>query len=351
MHYEEVKSLFAAPFDLRRLEVTGDAVPVLPAPREGVDFALSSEGTLVYVPGDAMQTTLVWVERDGTERVATEGERAYSSFALSPDGKHVAVSILDEGWKRHLWIYDSEKDWFRQLTFEGEQNVGPVWTPDGTWVIFSSDREGPSYLYRKRVDGSGHAERLTTSEFPQRAYSLSPDGRVLLFQERANQVNRLNDIGILEMVADGKSRALIASPRNEHSPSFSPDGTSFAYVSAGHSRRGIYVSPFPHHEVQWLVSAERGGRFPRWSPDGTELFYRLRDKMMVVPIRTLPTFEAGKPRVLFAGYPYPMNYNISPDGQRFLMMKDRRGRQGSGDQIHVVLNWSQELEGRLGADK
>ena len=162
MGWEEVRSLFAAPFDLRRLEVTGDAVRVLTAPR-GADFALSSEGTLVYVPDVGRQRTLVWVERDGTERVATEGERAYSSFTISPDGQHVAVSILDEGWNRHVWIYDSEKDWFRQLTFEGEQNVGPVWTPDGTWVIFSSEREGPSNLYPKagrwqRPGGAAHDE-------------------------------------------------------------------------------------------------------------------------------------------------------------------------------------------------
>ena len=340
------KALSAAPFDLRRLEVTGAAVRVLPGPR-GVDFALSSEGTLVYVPGVGRQKTLVWVDRDGAERVATEVERDYSSFAISPDGQQVAASILDDGWNRNLWIYDLEKDWFRQLTFDDGQNVGPVWTPDGTWVIFTSDRDGPSDLYRMRVDGSGQAERLTTSELFRRAFSLSPDGRELLFFERTANGN--GDIGILEMVADGKPRAFIASPSFEYSPSFSPDGEWFAYVRW---RDGVYVSPYLHPEVKWLVARHGHQTFPRWSPDGTELFYRSGDKMMVVPIRTRPSFEAGKPRVLFGGYPI-FNYDISPDGQRFLMMKDRRGRQGGADaeQIHVVVNWSQELEGRLSVDK
>ena len=345
MGYEVVSALFAAPFDLASLEVTGDAVPILAGTR-GVDVAVSGEGTLVYVPGIGRQKTLVWVDRYGTERVAMKGERNYGPFKISPDGTRVAVTITDDGWKRNVWIYDSEEDWLNQLTFEGEQNVSPVWTPDGKWVIFSSDRDGPSNLYRQRADGSGPAERLTTSEFPQRAGSSSPDGTALLFHERTRK-SRM-DIGVLEMDVDGKSRPFIASPKSEYLPSFSPDGQWLAFVLGARNPASVYVSAYPEPDVKWLVSGEHDSRMPIWSPDGTELFYRSGDKMMVVPIQTRPSFKAGKPRVLFDGFPI-VGYDISPDGQRFLMTK-RPGVEGinvKAGQINVVLNWSQEVDRRV----
>ncbi len=377
-------AVWAAPFDLARLEVRGDSVLILEGVRRD-DFAASGDGTLVYVPGSS-QTSLVWVDRDGTQRVVTKSERFYtSSPRISPDGKRVALGIDGD-----VWIYDTEEEWFRQLTLEGKDNRAPVWTPDGEWVIFSSAREGSRNIYRQPADGSGQAERLTTSEISHLPKSLSPDGSVLAFHE-PNAKGGF-DIGILEMEVDAKPRPLIASPNVEASPSFSPDGQWLAYASTESGPRRVYVSPYPELDVKLLVSGEQGGGRPSWSPDGTELFYRSGDKIMVVPIKTRPTFKAGKPRVLFEGFPFK-GRDISPDGQRFLMMKqggptgsdskgsdskgsdskgsdskgsdskgsdskgsdskgsDSKGSDSKGSQINVVLNWSEELKRRVPTGK
>ena len=277
-------AVLAAPFDLASLEVTGDSVLVLEGVR-GVDFAASGDGTLVYVPGAPFggqrQRTLVWVDRDGTQRVVTKSKRFYTWPKFSPDGKRVAVGIGMDG---DTWIYDTEEDWFRQLTFEGKSDRIPIWTPDGEWIIFSSKRDGPRNIYRQPADGSGQAERLTTSEFNQWPASLSPDGSVLAFQGTNAQGD--SDIGILEMDVDAKPRPLIASPNYESFASFSPDGQWLAYVSDESGRQRVYVIPYPELDVKWLVSAEQGGDVPSWSPDGTELFYLSGDKIMVVPIQT-----------------------------------------------------------------
>ena len=336
--YEWITSLVAAPFDLASMEVTGEPVPILDGVR-GVDFVASHEGTLVYVPGASSQKTLVWVDRDGTEHPATTDVRNYWAFKISPDGTRVATTVVDDRRTRNVWIYDLEEDWIRRLTLDGEQNVSPIWTPDGEWVVFSSDRDGPSNLYRQRVDGGEPAERLTTTERSQRAGSFSPDGRVLVFSERMETLGV--DIGVLDMSSDGEPRPFITSPGPNFFPVFSPDGHWLAYSSLKtNGTYGVYVSPYPAADVKWLVSGEEDGVWAVWSPDGTEIFYRSGDKMMVVPVRTRPRFEAGKPRVLFEGFPL-RGYDISPDGQRFLMMKQRGG--DFKGQIHVVLNWSEEL--------
>ena len=154
------------------------------------------------------------------------------------------------------------------------------------------------------------------------------------------------------MDVDAKPRPLIASPNAEHSPSFSPDGQWLAYVSGESGRPHLFVTPYPELDVKWLVSGEQGGRVPSWSPDGTELFYHSGDKIMVVSIQTRPTFKAGKPRVLFEGFPL-VGRDISPDGQRFLMMKQggATGSDRKGSQINVVLNWSEELKRRVPTGK
>ena len=345
--YQGQRALLAAPFDLARLQVTGNAAPVLDHIR-GVDYAIAEGGTLVYLPSTGPPaSSLVWVDREGTEKLVTEDKQYYFGARISPDGKRLAITIADPSWRFHLWIYDVEDDSFRRLTDEGKNNGSPVWTPDGQWITFGSNRDGQFGLYRKRADGSSGAERLTTSQSGQSPSSWSPDGTRLAFMEWTPHPPGFT-ISILAMEGEPTPRPLIVSPHSDESPQFSPNGEWLAYSSAELSpseppHYGVYVCRYSEPDMKWLVSGEKGGWFPVWSADGSELFYMTADgkMMMVVPIQTRPTFQADSPRVLFDMRSYEPGFDISPDGQRFLMIKPPKGEAG---QINVVLNWFEELK-------
>ena len=166
----------------------------------------------------------------------------------------------------------------------------------------------------------------------------SPDGRVLAFS------NSGDDIGILPMDGEREPRLLFSSNYSQFSPSFSPDGRWIAYTSGETGRLRVYVRPYEKPAVAWLVSDEEEAVQPAWSPDGDELFFRRfqSGEMMAVSVRTEPSFESGNQRVLFGG-PYAKgSYDVSPDGQRFLMIKQEEERNQTAE-IHVVLNWFEEL--------
>ncbi len=333
-------SLMAAPFDLATLAVTGDSVLIREGIR-GVDYAFSGDGTLVYVPDDGQLRTLVLVDRQGKERVVNEESRKYHSARISPNGRQVARTFANAKERElHVWIYDLEEDWFKRLTFEGEQNnFGPIWTPDGKWITFSSNRDGPPNLYRKWADGNSPAERLTTSQLVQLPGSWSPDGGVLAFC--AISPNNIPDIWILPMNADGKPRPLVTSDYANLSPAFSPDGKWLAYFSLEGDRSHVYIRSYSEPDVKWLVSRKEGGSVPVWSADGSELFYRAGNKIMVLSVQTTPTFKAGKPSVMFETSSSFYGYDIFPDGQRFLIIK---GAEKGQAQIHVVRDWFEELK-------
>jgi len=342
------------PFDLAALEVTGDSVPVLQGVRQNggsyVDYALSDEGTLVYVPvgSEGQRSELVWVDRKGTEKLISKEKRNYLMPRISPDETRVSVAVGEDDGGRNVWIYDLEHDLLSRFTFEGGRNSVPIWTPDGKWITFDSNRDGTRHLFRRLADGSGPAEPLITTN-PQVAIptSWSPDGSVLAFHMAEAGSNR--NIWILPMEGDQEPRMLITSPNNDCCAVFSPDGKWLAYVSTERGQLQVYVSPYPEVDVKWLVSGDQGGGEPVWSPDGSELFYRSGNKMMVASIETDPTFRVGKPKELFEGSytgsevtPGLLQYyDISPDGQQFLMI---RAVEGTTAQINVVLNWFEELK-------
>ncbi|MDA2934798.1 hypothetical protein MYX82_10720, partial [Acidobacteria bacterium AH-259-D05] len=294
-------------------------------------------------PGGARATKrLVWVSREGMETPITQEQRAFENPRISPDETQVAVDILD-----NIWVYDLNRDSLNRLTFEGPLNRSPIWSPDGKWIAFRSTRDGQSNLYRKPADGSGSAERLTTSQFLQASLSWSPDGSALAIHEVRPQTGM--DLLALTIDSDEEPQILVNSPGTDCCAHFSPDGRWLAYVSDELGRNHVYVRPYPEPDVKWLVSEEEGGGEPVWSPDGTELFYRTGTRLMVVAVETEPSFQAGKPRVLFEGV-YATNpllqghryYDISPDGQRFLMVKNVDRDEEA--QINIVLNWFEELK-------
>jgi len=355
--YVQGGNLMAVPFDAQRLEVTGAAVPVVEgvletSQRGAAQYSVSATGLLAYVQGgiQAAQRRLVWVNRTGAEQPLDAAAHAYSYPRLSPDGRQLAVVINEQ--EIHVWLYHLSRDTLTRFTFEGNVNSVPSWTPDGKRIAFTSNRDGPENLFWQQADGSGALERLNTSGYNQTPGSWSPDGQLLAFEE----INPTTgpDIWVLRM-SDRKAQPFLRTPFNEGAPRFSPDGRWLAYVSDESGRDEIYVQPYPGPGGKWQISTE-GGTEPVWNRNGRELFYRSGDKMMAVDIATQPSFAAGKPRMLFQGHYVPTGikmpyYDVSPDGERFLMLKPIEQAEPAPTQINVVLNWTEELKRLVPTEK
>ena len=355
--YAQGGNLLAVPFDPQRLTVTGATVPVV----EGVlqspvpftaQFSISATGSLAYVSGgiQTVPRTLVWVDRKGgVEHALPALARAYRNPRLSPNGQRLAVAIEEESGT-NIYIDDLAQDTWNRLTFQGNVSAMGAWTSDNKWIAFSTNREGPGNVFWQLADGSGGLKRLTSGEYLQAPNSWSQDGQLLAFTEFSPTMGI--DIWVLR-ISENKALPFLATPANETAPQFSPDGHWLAYQSDQSSHNEIYVQPYPGPGMYRQISTE-GGTEPVWNPTGKELFYRRGGKMMAVEIRTQPSLSAGKPRVLFEG-PYLLtpgtlpNYDVSPDGQRFLMLKPTQQARAAPTQINVVLNWFEELKQRVPA--
>jgi serine/threonine-protein kinase len=349
--YGQSGNLMAVPFDLERLKVRGEAVPVERGVvgaatffGDGVQYSISATGSLVYVAGtqQAAQSKMVWVSRNGAEQTLAAPARGYLLPRLSPDGQRLAVNVGDENGNLQVWLYDLARDTLARFTF-GAAGVVPVWTPDGKRIAFySPTKEGQIRIFWQLADGSGGLEHLSNGNFDV-PVSWSPDGQLLAFVTASGTPQ----IWVLRL-SDRKAQAFLQAQTLAGGPQFSPDGRWLAYVSDESGRREVYVQPYPGPGGKWLISNE-GGTEPMWNRNGRELFYRSGDKMMAVGITTQPGFAAGKPRQLFEGhyvrssYSVP-TYDVSPDGQRFLMVKPVEQDQGAPTQINVVLNWTEELK-------
>jgi len=356
--YAQGGTLMVAPFDAKRLTLTRAAVPVLEgvaqSPTGAAQYSISSTGTLVYLVGEPVgsQSRLVWVSRNGEEQPLPAAPRSYAFPRLSPDGRRLAVGIGTASvgaQEAQIWVYDVSRDTLTRLTFEGNVNNIPAWSPDGLRVAFRSNRAAsPGSLFWQASDGSGAAERLTTSESLHAPNSFSPDGQLLAFTEQRAETGR--DIWVLNL-KDGKAQPFLRTTYEETAPKFSADGKWLAYSSDESGRREIYVQPYPGPASKWQISTD-GGQEPLWNPNGRELFYRSGSKMMAVDVDTKVGFSAAKPKVLFEG-PYLLTgasfpaYDVSSDGQRFLMLKPVDSQTSAATQINVVLNWFEELKRKV----
>lgn len=338
-------ALLGAPFDVDRLEVTGPVVRVLENLAVGTIMdaplaALSNAGSLMYAPSDAGTTRLVWVSRQGVELPITETPRRYQYPRLAPDGRRTAVATGGD-----LWIQDIARATFTRLT--SERTVGnafPVWTPDGTRVLFRTS----TGMYWIGGDGSSHPQAIDGAVSGDIPCSVAPDGDTLAFMRQNAQTSR--DVYVLSLHRQSRPRPVVNTPAFEGGAQFSPNGHWMAYASDESGQMQVYVRPFPGPERRWQVSTQ-GGTQPLWSRNGKEIFYRLGNKMMVVDVSAGVDVTLSQPRQLFEQrYVFQnvslANYDISPDGQRFVMVKDEAG---SG-RLNVVLNWTEELK-RLTASR
>ena len=353
--FARMGTLMAAPFDLGRLEVTGESVSIVDGVAQAVNaentlndtgaaqFAVSDSGTLAYLAGDIFPDhaiTLVWVDRQGVAERLAAPVRGYYRPRLSKDGQRVL--LWTQGLDRIVWIYDISRGTLQRLTFEG-QSSRPIWSPDEQWVVYSSTGTAGAWnLFRRRADGSGAVEQLTTSEEGQQAYSWSPDGQHVAFWSR--------DIWVLELDT-GQAQPFVQTSAREAYPAFSPDGRWLAFTSDESGREEVYVQPFPGPGPKVPISSE-GGIYPVWGKTGQELFYRSGDAMVVAQITTEPQFAGRRPEVLFEAPDLePTHYDVTQDGQRFLMLQQIRQEPVSPPtQLDVVLNWFEELKERVPVD-
>jgi serine/threonine-protein kinase len=302
-------------------------------------FAISRSGTLVFAPG-GYGRTLVRVDRHGRRTTLVDERRGFRFPRLSPDGRSLAVTI--DPRPSEVWVYDLERG-SRTPLGAGGHSIVAVWNPDGQRIAFTFKGD----LYLKPANPSSAPQELLGREGSQFPHSWSRDGRLLFFYELAPTTKR--DVWVLEM--GGAPRPLLATPANELHPAISPDAQWLAYDSDESGRAEIYVRPFPDVAAgRWTVSVE-GGHSPLWSRDGRELFYVNGQNLMAVtmPIDG-PKLVPGTPTVLFSG-PFDTtqdnNYDVSPDGTHFIMIEPDPEEFLHG--LHVVLDWSSELERALRA--
>jgi serine/threonine-protein kinase len=357
-------TLFAVPFDVKRLEVDGGPVPIVEGVRrEGntgaAQFSVANAGSLVYLPPSTSsgQRGLALLDgKGGTERLEI-APGWYEHPRLSPDGRWLAFGT-DDGEEAIVWIYElSGASSMRRLTFGGH-NRFPIWSADGERVAFQSDREGDLGIFWQRADGSGTAERLTktdkgTSHVPESwspkgdrfSYSAIKGGEASLwtFSVQDRKAERFDDV---------RSSHLLNSV-------FSADGQWIAYTLRGGSAGGggataVYVQPFPATGAQYQISKDDGGHHPLWSRDGKELFYFPGgDRLVAVRVATRPGFTFANPAPVPAGLlpvnvtrETPRNYDLAPDGRFMTVVESGPAHSGAPvtQQIHVVLNWFEELK-------
>jgi serine/threonine-protein kinase len=353
--------LRAVPFDSNRLVVGENQVSVVPAVVQAVgagEFSIAPDGTLAYVLPSAPGATenasvMVWVDRSGQESPLRAPPREYGYPRLSPDGTRIALSSADQ--ERDVWIYDIKRGALSQLTFDSANDLNPIWTPNGRRVLFQSNRESAvPNIWSQAADGSDNPVRLAKSDVTQIPSSISPDGTALVL----TQVTAGSGRDVMRMSLDGKQTLtpLLQTPNGESNGEVSPDGHWLAYQSDRSGREEIYVRPYPNTSAgQWEISSG-GGIQPAWARGGRELFYLAPDgTMMSVAVEaTAGAWVAAAPRKLFQGHYRtrgrvpPRMYDVTADGQRFLMLKPVGTDQSTvAPTIVVVQNFAQELKARV----
>jgi len=345
------QTLYSAPFDEDRMEVTGPGVPVgqnLWSPFQGwADFAVSPAGTLVYLSAEGVSAAgleFVVVDRHGKERALPIPPARYDAFALSPDGRRVASEVIsgqDDGGT--IVLFDLGDSVVTRLTFKGV-NRYPTWTADGRRVAFSQAVGDQRELVWKPADGSGEESTLLKRDRPIFEVEFSRDGRWMIYREGdANGGAKGLSLHYRSLAPGGIDSLFFDSPGQDITPALSPDGRWLAYVSDQSGRPEVYVRPFPPASsgAVWQVSTE-GGTEPLWAHSGHELFYKESNWLVAADVRTAPAFAVAARRRLFsvAGFnnnTYHRRYAVLPGDQQFLV--DRSAGFGAAPRAVVVLDW------------
>jgi serine/threonine-protein kinase len=340
-------ALMAAAFDARAPRVTGNERVVVDetqrANNSQVKAAVSASGSLAYVSGSNLRQTVL-VDLHGAARPLPIPPSQLNFPRFSPDGRQLLADVLS-GARTDVWIYDVASGAGRRVTTEGTTNNRAVWSPDGTRILFRTDRRGPNQtLWWQSADGSGGAGELVGSPANDVFQGLlTPDRHTVIYRTGSLQGS---DIWYRNLAGDTAAKAFAKTPFGEFAPSLSPDGRWLAYELDEMGSQEVIVRPFPGPGAQYAVSVG-GGLTPVWSRDGRRIFYTFGSRVYEATVVTSPIFAVTARRMLFEG-PYFLSpghasFDVSPDGASFVMV---RPVAGSGEQIVVIHNWQAELRSR-----
>jgi Tol biopolymer transport system component len=334
-------TLVAQPFDADRLELSGEAVPVAEQvqrlPPTGA-FSVSQTGVLAFLPGSSLTgNRLTWLDQSGRETGKLAEPGSYADLTVSPDGRRVMVSAQEPGGSgRDLWMIDVARDLPTRFTFDPGDDTVPLWSPDGSRVVFSGQRGKQVDLYEKPSSGAGAESLLFSDASIKFPLSWSPDGRFILYVK----IDQGPDLWVLPLTGDRKPFPFLATPFNEIPARFSPDGKWIAYASNESGRPEVYVAPFPGPGGKWQVS-NAGGNSPQWSRDGRSIFY---EALQTAALQSVPVkagaglFEIGQPR-LFANVRLlgpRSRYDLAPDGRALVALATD---SETTSPMTLVVNW------------
>ena len=363
-------SLRAVRFDPDRVDTLGDSVtvvePLMMGTTGAANYSVSARGDLVFVPAGygpraSPQSSLVWVDRKGVETPIPAPPRAYASARIAPDATRLVLDIRDQ--TNDLWIWDVNRQTLTSLNRDPAQDMSPIWTPDSKRVIWTSTRGGGNpNLFWQAADGTGAAERLSTSPRNQFPTSISADGNTVVIFGASGESTDLFTVSLNDPRQPQKP-LLTTSAASEFGAEISPDGQWMAYHSNESGEQQVFVRPFPNVQEGRSQVSTTGGTRAAWSRNGRQLFYLDKDGYLTaVAVHSSPSggFSAGAPAKILGTKYFLGNtvlgldlraYDVSSDGQRFLMIKDDLERNKSQPLagMVVVLNWLEELKNRLGA--